>query len=114
MTRVISLSPLEQKTIIALHGAARRAFARQLECAEEAACVAFVWTSWHATAAYKFKTPIARCAVALGLDAEAAADRLTAYNKITAREPEKCAAAKRDFVDFYRQATGGDLSEFNL
>lgn len=114
MSRIITVSPSEEKAIVTLHGAARRAFARQLECADETACAAFVWTSWHATAAYKFKTPIARCAVALGLDADNAAGRISAYNKIVAREPEKVASAKRDFIDFYRQATGEDLSEFNI
>ena len=114
MTRVITLSPKEQKTIIALFGAARRAFARQFDDPAEIACAAFVWASWHATAAYKFKTPIARCAVALGIDAEGAAERLSMYNKIVAREPGKVAAAKRDFIDIYRQTTGEDMSEFNL
>ena len=114
MSRTITLSSKEQRTIIALFGAARRAFARHLECADEAACAAFVWASWHATAAYKFKTPIARCAIALGLDADGAVERLSLYNKIVAREPEKIASAKRDFVELYRQTTGEDMSEFNL
>jgi len=114
MTRIITVSPKEEKTIVTLYGAARRAFGRQLDDADEVACAAFVWTSWHATAAYKFKSPIARSAVALGLDAAGAAERISLYNTIVAREPEKVATAKRDFIDFYRQATGEDLSDFNI
>lgn len=114
MTRVIAVSPSEEKTIVTLYGAARRAFARQLDDAGEIACAAFVWASWHALAAYKFRTPIARCAVALGLDAAGAAERMSRYNTIVAREPSKMASAKKDFIDFYRQATGEDMSEFNI
>ena len=105
------VSPKDEKTILTLFAASRRAFSRQLDD-DDVLAAAFSWTGWHATAAYKIKAPLARCAVVLGIDAAAAAAFISAYNTTEACEPEKCDRAKADFVDLYRQLSGDDLSEF--
>lgn len=112
MSRVVAVSPADKRKILMLFAATRRAFARHLDDDDEVVSAAFSWTGWHATATYKIKAPLARCAIALGLDAETAAQHISAYRRIEAREPDKCKRAQADYVDFYRQSTGEDLSGF--
>ncbi len=114
MSAAITVSPKDERTILTLFAAARRAFSRQLDDSGDVVAAAFFWTGWHATAAYKIKAPIARCAVTLGFDAATAADHHSAYARIESLDREKFARAKADFVDIYRQMTGEDLSEFNI
>lgn len=109
----VLVSSKDEKTILTLFAASLRAFSRQLDD-DEVLAAAFSWTGWHATAAYKSKAPLARCAVVLGFDAAAAAGFISAYKTTEAREPEKCARAKADFVDLYLQISGEDLSEFKI
>jgi hypothetical protein len=99
---------------LTLFAAARRAFSRQLDDSDEILAAAFFCTGWHATAAYKIRAPLARCTVVLGLDAATAAGFISTYKMTEAREPIKCARAKAEFVDFYQQLTGEDLSELNI
>lgn len=114
MSGAVIVSPKDEKTILTLFAASRRAFSRHLDDNDDVLAAAFFWTGWHATAAYKIKAPLARCATVLRLDAAAAAGCLSAYKMTEARDPARCARAKAEFVDLYRQMTGEDLSEFNI